>query len=551
MSSSADKEIFDSSIEAYDNAVLFKDKKWTYITDNSSNGGSFNSQLQFDLSTLSSQSNWVSLKEAVIQWPIKLSITNVGSGAQTPSRCAIQSAVMKSGFFQMIDSVQLVIDGNTVQTSQIFKNIDTQFKILKTWSKDTLTKYGPVLGIGLDRTENTTTETAVTLGNLSLGAVAPSNFGVNNTNVSAFMYNTGVKERLETQNIDTTSFQATVLGSNAFTTGNAQVDAAASSTAVGQDCFCQFVLATVRLRDICPFVEEMPLSRNLRGFLYINYNAFSSTLTTDASGSVTNISHNQIYGRSHPAMWRVENNTDSQSFYPATAAANVWKFTAEISGIQSPNKTAANPTINYARMSVPYYQANPAIDQVLSQKKTFRYLEYQVSEFDLSANASKTVTLTPGIANAKDVLLVPYYTTINGTTVNPWTSCFDSAPATTSPMATLKDLQIMVGNVPLFANPVTMSADMFLQEIAQNGIEGGEVNELSSGLLSSKLWNDWYRYYYANIGRRLDTDDGCSRSVIVQCANATSLPLKVLAFVHYERECTLDSNTGQVFQGRM
>ena len=298
MSSNADQEIFDSSVEAYDNAIYFKDKKWTYITDNSSNGGAFNGQLQFDLSTLSSQSSWVSLKEAVIQWPIKLTIKNVGGAAQTPSRCAIQSAVMKSGYFQMIDSIQLVVDGQTVQTSQIHKGAEIQFKILKEWSKDTLNKYGPSLGIALDRTENTTTETAVTLGNLSLSAVAPSSYGVKNDNTNAFMFNTGVKERLEMTNIDTTSFQATVLGNNAPLVGSSQVDAAASLTPDGEDCYCQFILASVRLRDICPFAEAAPLTRNLRGFLYVNYNAYSSTLTTNSSGAIVgNIAHNSIYGR--------------------------------------------------------------------------------------------------------------------------------------------------------------------------------------------------------------------------------------------------------------
>ena len=551
MSSNSDKEIFDSTVEAYDNAVLFKDKKWAYITDNS-NGGVFQSQIQLDLQQLSSQSNWISLKEAVVQFPIKQTITNAGSGSQTPSRCALQSATLKNGFHQMIDSVQLVIDGQTVQTSQIFKNVETQFKILKDWSKDTETKYGSLVGWGLDRTEAPTTETAVTLGNLSLSAVAPSTYGVKNDNTNAFMYNLGVKERLEQQNINASNdFQATVLGQSVGVLGKNVVDAAASATAQGQDCFCQFVLATIRLKDICPFVEQMPLTRNLRGYLYINYNAASTTITTDGSGSVTNIAHNQIYGRTQPGMFRVENNTDSQSFYPATAAANVWKFTSEISGIPSPNKTAAVPPITYARLNVPYYNANPTIDSILSQKKTFRYLEYQQSEFDLAAGASKTVTLSPGIAGVKDVLLAPYYTTINGVTVSPWNSSFDSAPATTSPMATIRDLQVMVGNVPIFNNPVTMDADMFLQEIASNGIEGGQVNELSSGLLSSKLWNEWYRYYYVNVGRRMDTDDGCSRSVIVQAANATTLPMKVLAFVHYNKEVSIDTNTGQVFMGRL
>lgn len=550
MSSNADKEIFQASVEPYDNVVLFKDKKNVYITDNSSNGGSFNSQLQFDLQNLSSQSNWVSLKEAVIQFPIKQTITNTGSGSQTPSQLGIQSATLKNGFHQMIDSVQLVVDGNTVQTSQIYKNIDTQFKILKTWSKDTENKYGPSIGWGLDRNQTLDTN-STSLGNLTLGTIAPSGLGVSNTNVSANMPNLGVKERLDILNIDTTSFQATTLGNNAFAVGLPQVDTTGGAIAQGSDCFCQFVLATVRLRDICPFVEEMPLTRNLRGFLYINYNAFTSTVVSNASGAITSISHNSIYGRTHPGMLRLEDNTDSQSFYPSKSVAATWTLKTEISGIKSTGCPDANPTINYARLSVPYYQSNPAIDQVLSQKKTFRYLEYQVSEFDLEANASKTITLTPGIAGAQSVLLVPFYTAINGTTVTPWQSCFDSCPATTSPMAKLKDLQVLVGNVPVFANPITMSADMFLQEIAQNGIEGGEVNELASGLLSQKLVNEWYCYNYVNIARRMDVDDGCSRSVMVQCGNATSLPMRVLAFVHYQKEVTIDTNTAQIYQGRL
>ncbi len=555
MSSNADKEIFQSSVESYDNSVLFKEKKWTYITDNSSNGGVFSGQqIQWDLSQLSNNGAWVSLKECVIQIPLKLTITNTGSGNQQPSTNSIQSAVMKSGFFQVCDSLQLVIDGNTVATNQIYKNIETQFRILKDWSLETYNKLGPSLGIALDRTD-TNNDTARNLANASLSSIAPSNYGVTATNVNAFYSNLGVKERLENQNNDAgpSSFQTVVLGPNAPNTGLSTVDSSAgASIPVGQDCYCQFVLATIRLRDICPFVESMPLTRNMRGFLYFNYNSFQTVLNTDGGGSIiAPITHTALAGRSNPAMWRVEDNTDSQTFYPSKTVAASWTFKIEPSGVKSTSRDKASPPISYAKLSVPYYTANPTIDSVLSQKKTFRYLEYQPVEFNLSADESKTITLSPGIANAKSVLLVPFFTTVNGTTVNPWTSCFDSAPATTSPYAALKSIQLQVGNVPIFNNPVDYSSDLFFQEIATNGIEGGLVNELSSGLLNSKLFKEWYRFHYINISRRIDTDDGCSRSIIVQCQNATTLPMKVIAFVHYEREVTVDTNTCQVFQGRM
>lgn len=551
MSSPSDKEIYNSTVESYENSVLFKDKKWAYITDSSTNGGQFQNQVQIDLGTLSSQSNWVSMKEAVIQWPVKLTITNTNTVSQTPSRVAIQSAVLKNGFHQMIDSASLVIDGQTVQTSQIFKNVETHFKILKDWSKDTVDKYGGTIGWGLDRTEVSLSETAISLGNLSLSTVAPTGQGVNNTNVSANMHNVGVKERLEHQNISCTDFQNAILGTNTSSTGHSQVDAGASATAAGADCYCQFVMCTVRLRDLFDFVEKMPLVRNLRGFIYLNLNAYYTDISTDATGAILSINHQQKYGRTHPAMLRLENNTDSQSFYPSVSAANSWRFLVESSGVPSANRTLAQPSLTYCRLNVPYYVANPQIDEILSQKKQFRYLEYQVSEFDLGANSGKTITLSPGIANAKSVLLIPFYTTINGTSVVPWTSSLDSAPATSSPYATLKNLQIQVGNINVFSNPVNYNQDMFLQEIAETGIEGGKVNELSSGLLTPELWKTWYRMYYTNISRRVNTDDGNSKSIIVSCDNATSLNMRVLAFVHYEKEVMVDTNLGQIFSGRM
>jgi hypothetical protein len=39
-------------------------------------------------------------------------------------------------------------------------------------------------------------------------------------------------------------------------------------------------------------------------------------------------------------------------------------------------------------------------------------------------------------------------------TINPFRSPFSTVPATTSPFAALKNLQITVGNIPIWNNPV-------------------------------------------------------------------------------------------------
>lgn len=556
MSSSSDKEIFSSSVESFDNTVLFKNKKYTYITDNSAQNGSFTSQLQFDLGTLSSQSRHVSLKEAIIHFPIKVNITNTSGNAQTPTYCGNFATCLKNGFHNFINNCQLIVDGKTLQSQTDFENVAANFRILSTWDKNMEDKLGPTLGWARDEFSNTSDQTSNPMASVGLSQIAPSNYGVQMTNVASFAANGGVDKRMEIQNL--TATDAGSLGaaiySNAPASGVSTVDAVGNGVPVpaGADAYCQFVMASVRLADICPAIKDAPLTRNIRGYLYINYNAFKSKLITNASGAFVSLEHNALYGRTNPCLWRLEDNTDSQSFWPSKAAANEWTMTCEISGIASQSRTAAKPTVSYASLVCPYYECNPALDSVLSQRKTYRYLEKQFTEIIIDAESTTTNTISPGIANAKSILLVPFYSAINGKTgLTPWTSSQDTAPVTTGPLATLTDLQVMHGNIPIFNQPQQYTYDFFMQEIASLGLEGGQTNELGSGLFNQKMFEELYRYYYVNLSRGADTEDGASKSVIVQFKNATKLPMRVLAFVFYEKEIVWDTNLTRIEMGRV
>ena len=235
----------------------------------------------------------------------------------------------------------------------------------------------------------------------------------------------------------------------------------------------------------------------------------------------------------------------------AKASAS-WEVAFELSGVAT-DLTAAQPQISYGRLVCPYFVANPTVDSALSMKKTFRYLERNITTFDVSAGANTTITLSPGIANPKRVLLFPYFTgssTVSNLVSNPLLSVVDTCPATTSPFAALKDLQILVGNVPMFQNPVSMDWDLFGQEVAQLGLDGGLDSQCGSGLLSQQMWDRLYRFYTCDVGRRLESEDGSSKSVLVQCTNATVCNMRVIAMIFYEKEITIDTSMGRIFQGR-
>jgi hypothetical protein len=180
--------------------------------------------------------------------------------------------------------------------------------------------------------------------------------------------------------------------------------------------------------------------------------------------------------------------------------------------------------------------------------KKIRYLERNVSTFDLSAGQSGTITLSPGIANAKRVVLFPYWNgtqTATGLTTlrpDPLLSPFEATGGMcTGIYAALSNLQILVGNKPMWQNPVSYGFDMFLQESSQQGIEGGQESTIGSGLLSQTTWEKLYRYVTCDISRRQESEDGSSKSVIVQATNPTLLNMRVIAFIYYEKEITIDT----------
>ncbi|GMF39250.1 unnamed protein product [Phytophthora lilii] len=120
MYSASDISAFEHFVEPAPAETLFRDKKWTYIQDSTSNTGQYAGQIQFNPSTISSQAAFVNWEEAVIELPVKLQIFNGGAGSVTSTAaCIIDQLLPKAGAWQFIDSVQIVIDGTTVQTNQV------------------------------------------------------------------------------------------------------------------------------------------------------------------------------------------------------------------------------------------------------------------------------------------------------------------------------------------------------------------------------------------------------------------------------------------------
>jgi len=555
MSSSADQVVFQESIASQDHSGLFSDKKYTYITDTSSNNGNFSGQLSFDLNTLSSQQNWTDLSEAYIQFPVKLSIkTNTAITAHNINQF---SATIKNGFHHFVDSVQITIGGSTVQSSQIYNNIDTTYKMMTEWSKDEFEKFGPSLGLSLDDyalADDSAITTYTGLDNATIANLSPAYKGVALNDIKR---NPGYKGRCNmlNNNASTTNSGSaySILGSNLSTLGKGQaIFQPSGSISANKEVFALHAIGTIRLKDISDFCKKAPLMKGMKGFIYVNYNSAKTVYgiddgAIDLSGAPVSSS---IYGRCMPGSL---NNTNTV----AGTTPNL-TFTAEISGTLTGDITNSGAVISMsnARLYAPYYNALPEIDRVLTTKKTFRYNESFVTTFNIGADGSHSGTLSPGIVNPNRVILYPYiYGTASATAgltamqANPLLSPWDTAPSTTSPFSALKNLQITVAGKQIFQSPVNMDYEQFLQEVSKGGLDGSMNEETTnSSLLNQRNWDQLYRFYTADLSRRIGSDDGASKSVQISCVNATGASMTVIAIIHYDREVTVDTALGQVTQ---
>jgi hypothetical protein len=589
MESQTDQVVFEKSVDTSADVPLFQDKNYTYITDSTSNSGTFTSgQIQFDLSTFSSQSQWVNLSETVIQIPYKITgnLTTAGdtSGANTTTNTQMGylAATFKNGFHHIIDSAQLVINGQTIQSAQPYENISAQFKILSSFSQDTLQKWGSTIGFALDDCTGSTQLNVTTLDNKS--EIITTFDGLSNASSSLLLHNAkgfdivsevsqnralnlGFAKRCRMFNNakNGTSLADHILGTNLQSSGmsNVGVDINGNTANEANKGFSLFAMATIRLKDICS-VENLPPCKNLKGYLYLSFNSFKVDITNTSidKGTISSVQYTPLTGRTCPFTIMDSGSGTNQPGLSIGSSTGTTKpvvsFTGTVDGTATGAVQTSAPISSNARMLCPYYIANPKVDEALSLTKQFSTYEKIVNPINVSKGQTVSATISVGVPNPRRLLLVPFYqnlspiVTTDGpdkglpvlkTLTNPEYSAFDTVPATSSPFAYIKNLQVYLANKPIYQYPMEYGFEQWIAENSHLGLNGNADDELTSGLLSQHLWEQNHRFYSVDLSRRLSSEDGTSKSVQVSFTNGSGIyDMKVIAIVYYEKKWTINTS---------
>ena len=231
-------------------------------------------------------------------------------------------------------------------------------------------------------------------------------------------------------------------------------------------------------------------------------------------------------------------------------------------------------TFQNCRLYVPLYtMTNEEVSRYLTLQPTKNIVYRDVFQYQIDVAGGQPFNnlLTNGISNPKALIVIPYIqsasnptflggTNIGGTgadlttaagtlaqPIAPWQSPFASEPGTTSPYVGVRDYNVQLAGVNIYTSNTLYDFEAFRNELARiNGINGGVVDGLMSGLIGQEQFAVNNRYYITDLSRRIKAEDAVPKSIQISGTNASQVPITLFVFLEFERNISVALDSGML-----
>ena len=581
----------------------FLKKEMVYVNDNSA-GGVYNGQIIIETSAIANSGRWASYSEGYLIIPYVVAWKTTGadySALQSPYLTSL-----KSGSWHIIHSLSVDYNSSNVVQLTPYTNFYCSYRAMTSWSSDDLVKYGLAVNFWPDSGRSVryqSTPAADINGQWGAGfsnnSIVGSNFEVLSVNsltaalkttINATAYNEGLRKRVLCNQISRDLINQNYNQANFMTTS--QLNSLStlpvySNDAVGGANNLYYInfTAKIRLKDLHDFFDKMPLLKGSYLKFIINYNAgsFQETWSVQAAAGTTPAYSRRIitgsptiqYGASLPYICTssaVSGNSVAAggavvlSTNPADGlTAGTLNWGSGVNRVSVGGSTSPSVSIANCRLYVPLYTMSPEYEKnyvSMSPTKEIVYKDIYNYTFEATSGNTFNQLLTNGISSPKALVIIPmvsgrsfgaadntnvYHTCTYA--IPPYQSPYATEPATTSPYASITNLNIQVSGVNIFSQNEVFDFSNFMDELSHiNSVNGGQTIGLSSGLISEFDFNSIYRYYVVDLSRGYKADDYVPKSVLITGQVGTSKNLELFCFIEYERKLVVDVLAGNVIQ---
>lgn len=542
----SDQAVLSLTQQSGDVPEAFQSKQYLFVND-SNNSSYSGGQLIFDLSSLSNSGRWINWSEATIQIPVIFGYKH--SADASGVALGPLGMAWKNGWHQLVDSMEVQFGNVSVSQITPFTNIFTTFKMLTTFSQDAYYKYGALLNFFKDD--------HLGYSYISGGANINGQGCVNNLLIDPALVlsgagaypqtsNKGLLSRAYNTNLPAgslpawshyTSSSLTQLGRPSFRLDGSGADRVAYTEAI----------ATIRLKDVSDFFNKLGLCKG--AFVKLTLNINSSVVgvdTTVTSGAMALTSAKvSIQGRTTPFM--VSANVANSPLLAASAIAGTISFGSAISKLTFGQRTVSNSLLSSCRFYAPAYSMTAEAQQgfldAFPTRDIFYDDIYQYTVSGVEPGAQFTQLVSNSIIAPQYLVVVPIISAganISGQSVSPIQSPFASEPGTTSAGIALGQFNVQLSGSNLYMQNQQYTFEQFQFELSQiNALNGGQTDQMSSGLIGLDEWHTCYQYYVADLSRGQPIDQFVPKSVQILGTNTSSKSTDYFTFVVYRRKITI------------
>ena len=581
-------DIFTLAKSEQENDLLstpFSSKQDNFINDINS-GVYTNSQqslVQFDMSSIYNSSAFLDVAQVYIVFPMVYTAcyANANPAPVQPTANAGNEWLItpKSGSWNLIHSLEIVVNGKTIIQQSPLLSLHTNFKLLSQMSKDDLQAFGRTLGVQPDDVQsyfyngpaqvtangaiygNGLTNNSIfpiqangAIGNMDMDEqIACSTYGTIGTvyNSALQMRSSRIANNLATPANNMNLLLPVASFANEFRP-NFQI--------VNGNYMTWTDYAVVRLQDISDFFAQAPLCKNFNGLLRIYVNTgtmniglsqgnFGMMLLNGANSTFQNVcpfTINQLPLANIPAG--VTNLVVSCTIARSTVSTTQAGVQLSLSNFGSP--------MNACRLYYSMINMQPEVaSKYLSsnQAKEINFTNILANSYSsIPATSNFNQLVQSGIRNIRGVLIIAYLAKIvNGlsnfvavTPFNTYSSPFDTAPNTT-PMS-ITQLNVQIGGVNVMNNVLSYTYEQYLEHVTlYDKINASEMG-LSCGLMSQLMWENGYRYYYVDCSRGSKADQNTPRNVVVNLYNNNNAAVDLYIFTEYFDSVVMNVQNGNI-----
>jgi len=532
-------------------------KEVVYIQDQ--NGSAYNGTITFETSSISNSGKFADWTNAYFVIPYVVTMVAAADISGTSSRFSVG---MKAGWWHLIHSMSVDLNGINIIQQTPFLNLYASYKCITNWSYNDMVKNGDSVGFWKDSVDSfqyfalQNASGSVISNNTIIGIAAvvgqipaiPTTWAGSTVLAG---YNEGYFRRLVASNYYNGG-TAQFLGAtapNAISSGLSVCGQATANTSFYWRYNC-----VIRLRDLSDFFDnKVPLHRGGVYRFTLNYNSGAVTVSYAAGPLFGSSAVVQSSGQSLPYIF-----SSGAASNPNSAIAQGVTLTGGV--VNSSVAGVASPSISACRLYVPLYTLNEAYEEQLlslNPEKTIQYKDlYQYTISSTGASGNFNALVTNGLSKPLTCVVIPFadYSLINGgaaaansTGLTSLNTPFSSTPATTDPGLLVRNFNIQVSGINIFPQNIDYTFVEFQNELSKiNAVNGNCTSGLTSGLIGQHEYERGYSYHIADLSRSYSADDFVPKSILITGTNVASIAAIYYVFVEYMRTVTINLASGNV-----